>query len=145
MPIKHSTAGIQKPTMTGHGTQFGRKKEAAILALLNQRNLEEAARVAGISPKTLRRWQQLPEFQAAYRQARREVMAHGVVRLQQATGAAISTLLKIMVDALTPAATKARVADLVLSNAFKGLEIEDFAVSLTELERSVRESTPPPQ
>jgi hypothetical protein len=42
--------------MTGHGTKFGHKKEAAVAALLVQRNLEDAARVVGISPKTLLRW-----------------------------------------------------------------------------------------
>ncbi len=30
--------------MRGHGTKFGRKKEAAIAALLTQRNLEKAHR-----------------------------------------------------------------------------------------------------
>ena len=29
--------------MTGHGAKFGRKQEAAILALLTQKNTEEAA------------------------------------------------------------------------------------------------------
>ena len=57
--------------MTGHGQKFGRKKEEAISALLSQRNMEEAARVAGIGTKTLLRWLKIPEFQAAYRQARR--------------------------------------------------------------------------
>ena len=42
--------------MTGHGSKFGRKKEEAIAALLVQRNLEDAARAVGISPKTLLRW-----------------------------------------------------------------------------------------
>ena len=42
--------------MKGHGSKFGRKKEAAIAALLTQRNIEEAARVAGIGTQTLHRW-----------------------------------------------------------------------------------------
>jgi hypothetical protein len=56
--------------MTGHGAKFGRKKEEAIAALLSQPSIEQAARVAGIGPKTLLRWLKLPEFQAAYREAR---------------------------------------------------------------------------
>ena len=39
--------------MKGHGTQFGRKKEAAIAALLTARNFEEAAKTVGIAPNTL--------------------------------------------------------------------------------------------
>ena len=88
--------------MTGHGAKFGRKKEAAIAALLVQRNHEEAARAVGISPKTLLRWMKDPEFDAAYRAARRAAFSQSVGRLQQASSAAVSTLLKLMVDGTTP-------------------------------------------
>jgi transposase-like protein len=50
--------------VAGHGTKFERKKEEAIAALLTQRNIEEAARVAKIGTNTLLRWLQLPEFQS---------------------------------------------------------------------------------
>ena len=39
--------------MKGHGTQFARKQEEAIAALLTQRNIDEAARAVGIAPNTL--------------------------------------------------------------------------------------------
>ena len=42
--------------MTGHGAKFGRKTEQAIVVLLAQRNIEEAARAVGIGTKTLMRW-----------------------------------------------------------------------------------------
>ena len=47
--------------MTGHGAKFGRKKEETIVALLTQRNVEEAARAVDISTKTLLRWLKVPE------------------------------------------------------------------------------------
>jgi hypothetical protein len=40
----------------GHGTQFGRKQEEAIAALLTQRNIEEAAKAVGVAPNTLLKW-----------------------------------------------------------------------------------------
>ena len=43
--------------MKGHGTKFGRKKEAAVAARLTARNSKEAAKAVGVSPKTLLRWQ----------------------------------------------------------------------------------------
>jgi transposase-like protein len=46
--------------MAGHGAKFGRKKEEAIAALLSQRSVEDAARVAKIGVNTLLRWLQLP-------------------------------------------------------------------------------------
>jgi hypothetical protein len=37
--------------MRGHGSKFERKRDAAIAALLTQRNIEEAAKSVGISSK----------------------------------------------------------------------------------------------
>ena len=71
--------------MKGHGSKFGRKKEEAIAALLTQRNVEEAARVAGIGTQTLNRWLKMPEFQAAYREASRAAVSQSNARMQQAS------------------------------------------------------------
>ena len=60
------------------GGKFARKKEEAIAALLTQRNIEEAAKVAGIGANTLLRWLKVPEFQTAYREARREIARKSV-------------------------------------------------------------------
>jgi len=123
--------------MRGHGTKFNRKMEAAIVALLTQKNQEEAARVAGISPATLLRWQKLPEFQKAYRAARRAAHGQAIARLQQATSAAVSTLLKVMVDPNTPASTRVRAADSVMNHSAKSIELEDFEVRLAEVESAI--------
>ena len=42
--------------MKGHGSKFGRKKKAAIAALLAEKNQAEAARVAGIDLSTLQQF-----------------------------------------------------------------------------------------
>lgn len=122
--------------MKGHGTKFGRKKEAAIAALLTQRNTEEAAKAVGIAPNTLLNWLKLGEFQAAYREARRDTFKQSIARLQQASSAAVTTLLKVMVDPVTPASTKVRAADSVLDHAAKAIEIEDIEARVSELERA---------
>jgi len=88
--------------MVGSGSKFTRKKEEAIAALLTQRNLEEAARAAGIGTQTLIRWMKLPEFNSAYRDARRAAFGQAVARLQQASAAAATTLMKLMLDPGTP-------------------------------------------
>ena len=61
--------------MASPGSKFMRKKEEAIAALLSQRNIEEAARSIGIGNQTLLRWLKIPEFQAAYLEARRAAVA----------------------------------------------------------------------
>jgi transposase-like protein len=123
--------------MNGHGSKFGRKKEAAIVALLTQRNIDEAARAINVATNTLLKWMKLPEFQAAYLEARRAAHAQSIARLQQATSAAVSTLLKVMVDAATPASTKVRAADSVLNHSAKAIEIEDIEVRMVALEGAV--------
>ena len=68
---------------------------------------------------------QLPEFKAAYLQARREVVSLTNARLQQNSGAAASVLLKLMADASTPASVRARAAQSILELANKSLALED--------------------
>ena len=122
--------------MKGHGTKFSRKMDEAIAALLTQRNLEEAAKAVGIATNTLLSWMKEPEFDAAYRKARRDAFSQSIARLQQAAGAAVSTLLKVMIDPNSPASTRVRAADSVLDHAAKAIEIEDLEVRLVALEQS---------
>jgi transposase-like protein len=122
--------------MRGHGAKFGRKKEEAIAALLTQRNIEEAAKAAGIGANTLLRWLKLPEFQTAYRQARRDAFGQAVARLQQGTSAAATTLLKTMIDQGTPASVKVRAAEAIFNHAVKAIEIEDIDARVTALEQA---------
>jgi hypothetical protein len=126
--------------MKGHGSKFGRKREEAIVALLSQPNLEAAARAIGIGTTTLVRWQKDPEFDAAYRAARRAAFGQSIARLQQACGAAVSVLLKVMVDPSTPASVKVRAADSVLDHSARSIEIEDIEVRVAELERAANVS-----
>ena len=114
--------------------------EEAVAALLTQRNQEEAARAVGIGIATLLRWQKVPEFEKAYRAARRAAHGQSIARLQQATSAAVSTLLKVMVDASTPPSTKVRAADTVLGHSAKAIELEEIEARLSELERTAEAS-----
>jgi hypothetical protein len=126
--------------MTGHGAKFGRKQEEAIAALLTQRNIEEAAGAVGISAKTLLRWMKEPEFDAAYRKARRAAFSQSVARLQQGTSAAAATLLKTMIDPNTPASVRVRAAEAIFNHAAKAIEIEDIEARVAELERGAEAS-----
>ena len=122
--------------MKGHGSKFGRKKEEAVAALLSHRSVEEAARAINLNPNTLLRWLQIPEFRDAYRKARREAVQQAVARLQQATGAAGLTILKLMTDPNVPAAVRLRAAECVFDHAIKAIELEDIEVRVAELERA---------
>jgi hypothetical protein len=122
--------------MKGHGAKFERKQEEAIAALLTQRNIDEAVKAAGIATNTLLKWMKDPGFDAAYRDARRLAFRQSVSRLQQASSAAVTTLLKIMVDPTAPHSTRVRAADSVLDHSAKAIEIEDVEARVAELERA---------
>jgi len=110
------------------------KQEAAILALLTARNVEEAASTAGVPARTLHRWMNEPVFKAGLREAKLAAFGQGIARLHQMCSAAVSTLGKVMVDPKTPPATKVRAADSILNHTAKAIETEDILARLEELE-----------
>ena len=112
-----------------------RQREQLILALLQQPGIEKAAAVVGISQVTAWRITKTPEFKEEYRVARREAFSQALGRLQQAAGAATTTLMKIMVDGTAPAGSRVRAADCVLDHAQSALDLEDFQVRLARLEQ----------
>jgi hypothetical protein len=126
--------------MLGHGAKFGHKIEQAIAALLSHRNVEEAARAAGISANTLLRWSKDPEFNAAYREARRTAFEQSIARLQDASGAAVTTVLKIMLDTNAPAGTRLRAAEVVLERGAQAMAMEDLEARVVALERAASSS-----
>ena len=127
--------------MTGHGAKFGRKKEDAIVALLTTRTVEEAARSVGVSTKTLLRWMKEPEFDAAYRAAKRAAFGQSIARLHHLSSAAVTTLGKVMLEPGTPPATRVRAADSILDHTTKAIEIEGLEARLTDLERAAEGTT----
>jgi hypothetical protein len=126
--------------VTGHGAKFGRKQEEAIAALLSHRGIDEAARASGVGYKTLLRWLEIPEFQQRYLEARRKAVQQAIARLQQATGAASLTVLKLMTDPSVAPAVRLRAAECVFVQAIKGIEIEDIETRLAALEQATEES-----
>ena len=121
--------------MTGNGENLGRRKEEAIVALLTTRTTEEAARAVNVTAKTILRWQKEPEFDAAFRAAKRAAFGQSIARLHYLSSSAVSTLGKIMLDASTPPATRVRAADSILNHTLKAIEVEDFGARVSELER----------
>jgi len=122
--------------MAGHGTKLGRKMEETIAALLSQRSIDDAAKVAGIGTRTLLRWLKLPEFDAAYREARHKAFSQSIARLQQGSTAAATTWLKVMLDPATPPSTRVRAAESILTHSAKAIEIEDIEARVATLEQA---------
>jgi hypothetical protein len=122
--------------MAAPGANLTRKQEDAIIAFLSNPRIEDAARVANVGARTLMRWLKEPVFEKAYMKARRTAFRHSLARLQQMSGAAVSTLGKIMVDQASPAPTRVRAAECIINQGAKAIEIEDIDVRVSELERA---------
>ena len=121
--------------------QLERKKEEAIMALLSQRNVEGAAWAVNRPVRTLYRWLKEPAFDEAFREARRAAFSQCVARLQQAAPAAVTTLLKTLVDPAAPASVRVRAAECIMNHSIKAIELEDIEGRLSELERTAEETT----
>jgi hypothetical protein len=94
-------------------SKISRSKEA-IIALLSNRNVEDASRAVKITPRTLYRWLSELEFDKANRKARRHAFAQSTARLQQASSAAVSVMMKTMVEIGAAPSTRLGAADLVV-------------------------------
>lgn len=118
----------------GHGNKLSRKKEQAIIALLEAPTVKEAAEMVKINPATLYKWMALPEFEEAYREARHRAMGEAIARLQQASSEAVDTLRDVMGDQEATPASRVTAARAVLELGMRGTEIEVIEVRLKQLE-----------
>jgi hypothetical protein len=118
----------------GHGNKLSRKKEQAIIALLEAPTVKEAAEMVKINPATLYKWMALPEFEEAYRKARHRAMGEAIARLQQASSKAVATLWDVMGDQEATPASRVTAARTVLELGMRGTEIEVIEVRLKQLE-----------
>ena len=117
-----------------------RRSDQLVLALLQHPTIEKASETIGINPATAWRWMQDDYFQEQYREARRQAFTHAVARMQHASGAAVSTLLKIMLDPKSPAHSRVRAAETVLAQTLRAIEVEDVETRLAKLEEASEKS-----
>jgi hypothetical protein len=122
--------------MQGHGAKLDQRRDEAIIALLTHGSIERAARAIGIDPNTLKRWMKEPEFVERYREAQRAAFDHSLGLLQQASGAAVTTVLKLMFDSNVAPLTRLRAAEIVLDHAGHANEINELKTRLEKLERT---------
>ena len=109
---------------TGHGEKLSRKREQAVVALLEQPTFEQAAAVVGVNEKTLRSWLKLPQFQAEYRAARRQIVDGAILRLQQlATGAVLALSRNLTCG--TPS-VEVRAAQAILQHSIRAIEFGEI-------------------
>ena len=105
-------------------------------ALLTERTVAEAAKRAGIAPRTLERWLAgCPAFRAQYRAARRRALEGAASRLQTASGEAVEALRRNLTCGAP--ATEIRSAMGLLTLAPRAHEQFELQEELEALRREV--------
>jgi len=110
-------------------------QEQAIAALIEEPTVRSAAEAAGVGKTTLYRWLLTPDFKKRYLAARREAVSQGVGRLQRAMYRAVDALEDIVADPHAPAGARIAAARTIVTQAFKGIEVEDLLARLERLEQ----------
>jgi transposase-like protein len=118
--------------MAGHGQKFGRKKEAAIAALLVEATVAAAAREAGVAERTLHNWMRDPDFAQEYARARRQYLEHAISRLERAGGEAVTAMIHLLGD--DDSAVVLRAAQAIFDRGMRGAEMLDILQRLQVLE-----------
>ena len=143
MPDKPDVASKASPDANkSDSVQSLPQADAAVAALLTQPTMAAVAENLGVSPVTLWRLMQKPDFQEQYRQARRQVVSHAIAQIQQATSQAVDTLRTVMADAKGSGATRVSAAKAVLELAMKAVELEDFDARLAAVEEAQEQLHP---
>ena len=97
VPTKPGKPDPRRPAQAlskGHGERLSRKQEDAIAALLTEPTVGGAARVVGVHPTTLRTWLKVPEFLAAFTEAKNAILLRTVAKLQVAAGKAVDAIVR---------------------------------------------------
>ena len=104
------------------------RQVAALEILVSGGNMTEAAKAAGISPRTLERWLTRPEFSGALQAMQTTVLKSITSRLTGLAGKAVDTLAELLSGEGVLDAIKARVAVAALDSVMKwhqGMALEE--------------------
>ena len=96
----------------------GRKRMAAIAALLNSPTIGHAAQTAGVSESTLKRWLREEPFLREYRLAQREALGQAIANLQAVAGSAVTVLRAAMLDQRRVRPRRVAAARVILEFSF---------------------------
>jgi len=131
--------GEQERTKMNEIERLPKKQQSAIVALISHRTIEEASQSAGIGRTIIFKWLQNEDFQAAYRQARADVVRHAIAQAQNACSEAVTVLREIMNSTESPASTRVSAAKAILETSLKAVELEDIISRIEKLEEKIQD------
>ena len=112
-------------------------QDRAVEAILQQPTLTRAAAAVGVNERTLRRWMDEPAFRDAVHAARRSAFGQAMGLVQWYASVAVAALVKVVNDPAAPANCRVTAAAVLLKVGREGLELDDLARRVEDLERSM--------
>jgi hypothetical protein len=123
------------------------RQERVITELLTQATTRKAAKSAGVSEQTVRRWRACDaNFIARYNEARREVFESGMKFCNAVSGGSAQVLWNIAKDEQSPPAARVSAARAILHFNMLGWEKLEVVQRLEKLEQNqvqLRKELPP--
>ena len=110
------------------------KQVRAIAAMLQSKDVRDAARIANVSERTLFRWMKDDAFRSAMKEAESQAIAQVMRRLSNLCALALDVLEKEMESDLAKESVRVRAADVVLAKVHTFKELNDFDERLAALE-----------
>ncbi len=124
---------------------LSRKEQRGIAFLMVAPSIAEAARQAGISPRTFRRWLQRTDFKQAMTESAQAAYLATIRRGQAASEQALDTLVEVLADHEVPANTRVAAARAILDLAVRRGELDEVSDRVDKvagiLEESMNAST----
>lgn len=113
------------------------KQQKALAALLTCKSNEDAAKQAGVTPRTMSRYLSDPEFKAEYQRAFSGLVEAATRSAQKNLEPAVSTLRELMEDKTQNGQIRVSAARSLLEYSLKLSERVDILERLDELEKSL--------
>ena len=98
------------------------RKQKALAALMASPTVAQAAKVAGISERTMYRYMDDDEFATAYKDAMKRISDETAARLIRSMGPAVNTLDEIAKDGRASPHARVQAANSILSHGMRALE-----------------------
>ncbi len=115
-------------------------QERAIIALLNEPTIKQAAAAAGVGEKSIYRWMNEEKFSKAFRRARREAFSHAIALTNRYAPHAVNTLVKVMTDPSAGHSARVSASVAMLKFGREGIELDDLAARVEALEAAAAKS-----
>jgi DNA-binding MurR/RpiR family transcriptional regulator len=108
--------------------------ERAVAALLSKPTIRAAARECGVSSRTLQRVMKQPEFESAYRDARRALVREATAKLTANSGRAAEVLRRVFDDRKATPGARVAAATQTIRLTLESYEIEELDRRIRALE-----------